>query len=60
MSIKESFEMDEAQVTFAEGRISLKSNPARGEAYGDILRRNLCAHFIEVRRSPWTNYCRGN
>ena len=41
MSIKESFEMDEAQVTFAEGRISLKSDPARGEAYGDILRRHL-------------------
>ena len=30
----------EAQVTFADGRISLKSDPSRAEAYGDILRRN--------------------
>lgn len=30
----------EEQVTFADGRISLKSDPARGESYADILRRN--------------------
>jgi len=30
----------EAQVTFADGRILLTSEPARGESYGDILRRN--------------------
>lgn len=30
----------EDQVTFVDGRISLKSDPARGEGYGDILRRN--------------------
>jgi xanthine dehydrogenase YagR molybdenum-binding subunit len=28
------------QVAFAEGRISLKSDPSRGETYSDILRRN--------------------
>lgn len=28
------------QVTFADGRISLKSDPSRGETYADILRRN--------------------
>ena len=30
----------EEQVTFADSRISLKSDPARGETYSDILRRN--------------------
>jgi xanthine dehydrogenase YagR molybdenum-binding subunit len=30
----------EEQVTFADGRISLKSDPSRGESYADILRRN--------------------
>ncbi|HKR14886.1 MAG TPA: xanthine dehydrogenase family protein molybdopterin-binding subunit [Pyrinomonadaceae bacterium] len=30
----------EAQVTFADGRISLQSDPSRGETYADILRRN--------------------
>lgn len=30
----------EEQVTYADGRISLKSDPARGETYADILRRN--------------------
>lgn len=30
----------EAQVTFADGRISLKSDSSRGESYADILRRN--------------------
>jgi len=30
----------EEQVTFADGRISLKSDPSRGESYSDILRRN--------------------
>lgn len=28
------------QVVFADGRISLKSDPSRGESYSDILRRN--------------------
>lgn len=28
------------QVVFADGRISLKSDPSRGETYSDILRRN--------------------
>lgn len=30
----------EAQVTFADGRISLKSDSSRGETYAEILRRN--------------------
>lgn len=30
----------EEQVMFADGRISLKSDPSRGESYTDILRRN--------------------
>jgi xanthine dehydrogenase YagR molybdenum-binding subunit len=30
----------EEQVTYANGRISLKSDSSRGEAYADILRRN--------------------
>jgi xanthine dehydrogenase YagR molybdenum-binding subunit len=30
----------EEQVTFADGRIALKSDPSRGESYADILRRN--------------------
>jgi xanthine dehydrogenase YagR molybdenum-binding subunit len=30
----------EDQVVYADGRISLKSDPSRGESYSDILRRN--------------------
>jgi xanthine dehydrogenase YagR molybdenum-binding subunit len=30
----------EGEVSFADGRISLKGDPSRGETYGDILRRN--------------------
>jgi xanthine dehydrogenase YagR molybdenum-binding subunit len=30
----------ESEVAFADGRISLKSDPSRGETYADILRRN--------------------
>ena len=30
----------EDQVVYADGRISLKSDPSRGETYSDILRRN--------------------
>ena len=30
----------DTQVTFADGRISLKIDPSRGESYSDILRRN--------------------
>ncbi len=47
----------EAQVSFANGRISLKSDSSRGETYSDILRRNRMESIeATVESKPGNEY----